>query len=47
MRACLHDPARQTKTAGQAGRLRALLSQPTSGSAADWLAVRLGSSSAR
>lgn len=37
LRACLEDPGRRTKTAEQAQRLRALLSQPTDGSAADWM----------
>lgn len=42
LRACLGDPARQQRTAEQAARLRALLSQPTGGSAAEWLSERLG-----
>lgn len=41
LRACLHDPVRQARTAEQAARLRALLSQPTGGSAADWVAEKL------
>jgi lipid-A-disaccharide synthase len=42
LRASVHDPARRVRTAAQAERLRALLSQPTGGSAADWLARQLG-----
>jgi lipid-A-disaccharide synthase len=42
LRASVHDPARRARTAEQAARLRALLSQPTGGSAADWLARQLG-----
>ena len=34
---CLENPARRERTAAQAARLRALLSQPAAGSAADWL----------
>ncbi|ACB75370.1 lipid-A-disaccharide synthase [Opitutus terrae] len=37
LRASVHDPERQAKTAEQSARLRALLSQPTGGSAADWV----------
>ena len=37
LRACVHDPARQQKTAAQAARLRMLLNVPASGTAADWL----------
>lgn len=39
--ACVNDPARGARTAEQAARVRALLSQPTGGSAADWLAKHL------
>jgi len=38
---CLDSPARRTRTAAQAAQLRALLIQPTGGSAADWLARQL------
>ncbi len=41
LRACRHEPARRARTAAQAERLRALLSQPTSGTAADWLGRQL------
>ena len=41
LRACLTDPARRARTAGQAARLRRLLSQPTGGTVADWLARQL------
>jgi lipid-A-disaccharide synthase len=41
LHACLEDPARRTRTAAQAARLRALLSQPAGGTAADWLARHL------
>ena len=38
LQTCLGDPARRTRTAGQAARLRVLLSQAAGGTAADWLA---------
>lgn len=38
---CLDNPARRTRTAEQAARLRALLAQPTAGSAADWMIRQL------
>jgi len=41
LRACRDDPARRARTAAQAERLRALLSEPASGTAADWLARQL------
>ncbi len=41
LRACRDDPARRARTAAQAERLRALLSQPAGGTAADWLARQL------
>ena len=41
LQACIGDPARRTRTAAQAARLRARLSQPTGGTAADWLARQL------
>jgi lipid-A-disaccharide synthase len=41
LQACLEDPVRQACTASQAGRLRQLLSQPASGTAADWLGRHL------
>ncbi|MSU48349.1 MAG: lipid-A-disaccharide synthase [Opitutus sp.] len=46
LRACVQDPGRRERTAGQAARLRALLSVPASGTAAGWLERQLGSSSA-
>lgn len=39
---CVNDPACRARTAEQAARVRVLLSQPTGGSAADWLARHLG-----
>ena len=42
LRACVGDPARRERTAEQAARLRALLSVPATGTAADWLARGLG-----
>ena len=41
LHACLEDPVRQARTAALAGHLRQLLSQPTGGTAADWLARHL------
>ena len=41
LRAGLYDPLRRARTAEQAARLRALLSVPASGTAADWIARRL------
>lgn len=41
LRACTGDPARRARTAEQAARLRALLSVPATGTAADWLARHL------
>jgi lipid-A-disaccharide synthase len=41
LKACLHDPARQARTAEQAARLRALLGQPAGGTAADWLGKQI------
>ena len=41
LRASVSDPARRARTAEQASRLRGLLSQPTGGTAADWLARQL------
>lgn len=41
LHACVEDPARRTRTAAQAARLRTLLSQPAGGTAADWLARHL------
>lgn len=41
LRACLHDPARASRTAAQAVRLRALLSQPAGSTAGAWLARQL------
>jgi lipid-A-disaccharide synthase len=40
---CLENPVRRERTAAQAGRLRALLGQPTAGSAADWMLRQLQS----
>ena len=45
LQACLEDPARREKTAAQAARLRALLAQPASGSAAEWVARQLDGAS--
>lgn len=42
LRSCLHDSLRRQRTESQADRLRALLSVPASGTAADWLARQLG-----
>ena len=41
LKSCVDSPARRTRTADQARRLRALLSQPASGTAGDWLARQL------
>jgi len=41
LRACASDPARRIRAATQSARLRALLSQPATGTAADWLARQL------
>jgi len=41
LKACLHDPARQARTAEQAARLRTLLGRPAGGTAADWLAKQV------
>lgn len=38
---CLDNPARRARTAEQAARLRALLTQPTAGSAAEWMLRQL------
>ncbi|HEY8994754.1 MAG TPA: lipid-A-disaccharide synthase [Lacunisphaera sp.] len=38
---CLENPARRERTAAQAARLRALLSQPSNGSVVDWMERRL------
>jgi lipid-A-disaccharide synthase len=38
---CLENPARRERTAAQATRLRALLSQPSKGSVVDWMERRL------
>ncbi len=46
LRACLDEPARRERTAAQAARLRALLGQPTGGTAADWLARQLAAGTA-
>jgi lipid-A-disaccharide synthase len=42
LRAAIEEPARQAKTKEQAARLRALLSVPARGTAADWLLRQLG-----
>lgn len=39
---CLENPARRERTAALAGKLRALLAQPTAGSASDWMLRQLG-----
>jgi lipid-A-disaccharide synthase len=41
--ACLEDPARRMRSEEQARRLRAILHQPASGTATDWLARQLAS----
>jgi lipid-A-disaccharide synthase len=41
LQACLEDPGRRERTAGQAARLRALLQVPANGTAAQWLARQL------
>ncbi len=41
LRTCIDDPSRRSRTAGQAAHLRALLSVPATGTAADWLARQL------
>lgn len=41
LRRCATDPARRQHTAAQATRLRQILAQPASGTAADWLARHL------
>lgn len=41
LRACLEDPHRTAQTFARAERLRAILRQPASGTAADWLAKQL------
>jgi lipid-A-disaccharide synthase len=41
LRECAGDPERRARTAAQAARLRALLSQPANGTAADWLQRQL------
>lgn len=38
---CLENPARRERTAAHAARLRALLGQPTAGSAVDWMLRQL------
>jgi lipid-A-disaccharide synthase len=47
LRSCVGDPARRERTAAQAVRLRALLSVPATGTAADWLARQLGANRAQ
>jgi lipid-A-disaccharide synthase len=42
LRACLSDPARRIRAANQAEKLRKLLRQPATGTAADWLVRQLG-----
>jgi lipid-A-disaccharide synthase len=42
LRLSVEEPARQAKTAGQATRLRALLTVPAKGTAADWMLRQLG-----
>ncbi len=39
---CLENPVRRERTQAQAGKLRALLSQPAAGSAVDWMLRHLG-----
>ena len=47
LRACVHDETRRARTLAQAERLRALLSVPAGGTAADWLARQLADCSRR
>lgn len=42
LKECLENPARRERTAAHAARLRALLGQPTAGSAVDWMTRQLG-----
>jgi len=42
LRVCCDEAARRTRTTEQAGRLRALLTVPATGTAADWLARQVG-----
>ena len=42
LRECIHNPDRQRRTAELAAKLRGILHQPTSGSAADWVLKCLG-----
>ena len=42
LRECIHNPDRQRRTAELAAKLRGILHQPTSGSAADWVLKFLG-----
>lgn len=42
LRACIEDPDRRNRAAAQAEKLRALLSVPATGTAADWLERQLG-----
>jgi len=44
--AAIDDPARRARSAAQAAELRALLHQPASGTAADWLERQLGAGGA-
>jgi lipid-A-disaccharide synthase len=41
LHACVYDPARRAQAADQAARLRAMLSVPATGTAADWLERQL------
>lgn len=41
LRDCLENPARRERTAAQAAKLRALLSQPSNGSVVDWMERKL------
>ncbi len=41
LRACVHDPARRAATADRSARLKAMLTKPASGTAADWLERQL------
>jgi lipid-A-disaccharide synthase len=43
LRSCMNDPARLERTQQQATKLRALLSKPASGTAAQWLQRQLAS----
>jgi lipid-A-disaccharide synthase len=41
LRACVQEPSRRDRTAAQSARLRALLTVPATGTAAEWVARHL------